>query len=489
MSPDRQVLHRRRITSEASEAPLRLTRVGALRRFVWRLDTRCGLVIMFAAGLGIRLVLAPKYGFYGDLNLFKQWAQGLRSVGIRHFYKGFIGDTTFVYPPGYLYVLALLGRLSRSPGWLLLKSPAILGDLALAWIAGVFAVRLAPAALRERIPVRALVVAAVLFNPAVIALSSVWGQVDSVPAAFVLGSLLLLFTRWPTVRREIASIVLFALAFSMKPQSSFLFPVLGYALFRRHLYRQPLAGIGRGLVRIAAVGVPGAALWALSGIPFGLSPTGLEAFYSKASNGYKITSVWAFNLWGAIGFNKADVKVPYNVLQLVAGVPAFYAGGLLFGAGTLYVLWRAHRSLNRGHDEARVMLAAAAMLTLLAFTVLTRMHERYLFPAFACLAPLVIWRGFRRIYAVLSVVFVLNLWYPFALYNRSWGFVTTFKYEPAFHWLLGNIDTTNAWQKKMWSVFMVAACIVLIARGFRWIERVDDTRAPDEPALIPSVAL
>ena len=107
---------------------------------------------------------------------------------------------------------------------------------------------------------------------------------------------------------------------------------------------------------------------------------------------------------------------------------------------------------------------------------------------FACLAPLVIWSSFRRVYAVVSVVFLLNLWYPFALYNRSWGFVTTFKYEPAFHWLFGNILTTNAWQKKMWSLVMVASCVVLIARGFRWIERVDDIGAPEEPVLIPSVA-
>jgi hypothetical protein len=57
-----------------------------------------------------------------------------------------------------------------------------------------------------------------------------------------------------------------------------------------------------------------------------------------------------------------------------------------------------------------------------------------------------------------------------------------------FHWLLGNINTTNAWQKKMWSVFMVVACIVLIARGFRWIERVDDAAVPDEPPLLASVA-
>jgi hypothetical protein len=34
----------------------------------------------------------------------------------------------------------------------------------------------------------------------------------------------------------------------------------------------------------------------------------------------------------------------------------------------------------------------------------------------------------------------------------------------------------------MWSLFMVAACVALIARGFRWIERVDPAPPVDEPA-------
>ena len=73
-----------------------------------------------------------------------------------------------------------------SPDYLLLKLPAILGDLALAWICG--RVRRAArargdAATRARCAPWSI--AAVLFNPAVFALSAVWGQVDAVPAVFV----------------------------------------------------------------------------------------------------------------------------------------------------------------------------------------------------------------------------------------------------------------------------------------------------------------
>jgi len=83
------------------------------------------------------------------------------------------------------------------------------------------AARIAPASVKERFPVRALVAAAVLFNPAVIALSAVWGQVDAVPAMFVLWSILLLLTGVHSLRRDITAFLLFAVAFSMKPQTSF----------------------------------------------------------------------------------------------------------------------------------------------------------------------------------------------------------------------------------------------------------------------------
>ncbi len=483
MSPVRQVLRRRRITSDTTDAPLRSTTPGVpLRRFWWWFDTRWGLVLMFAVALGLRLVVAPHFGFKGDLQYFQRWSQGLHAVGIGNFYDS-VGDTTYVYPPGYLYVLDLLGRLSDSPSYLLVKLPAILADLALAWVAGVFAVRLAPAELRRRIPVRALVVAAVLFNPAVFALSTVWGQVDAVPAVFVVASLLLLLTGRQRLRREIVAIVLFAVAFSMKPQSSFIFPVIGYLLFRRYLYRQRFKDLWRGLLRIVAVGAPGLALWALSGIPFGLSPSGLLDFYSKASNGYKTTTVWAFNVWGLSGFQKGDVRTPFYGTLLVGGIPAFYVGMLAYLAGTAYVLWRVHRSINRGHNEARLLLVSSVMVSLIAYMFLTRMHERYMFPVLACLAPLVIWRGFRWIYAALSLLFVVNLWYPFALFNRGW-FVSTFEFQSGFNWIFGNIDATDTWQKQAWSLFGVVTCVVLVLRGFRWIERVDDAPPPLSPPVV-----
>src|SRR4051794_30570904 len=181
----------------------------AARRFAWWLETPLGLATMFGVALVVRLLIAPYFGFYGDLRLFRLWAVRLGEIGTHRFYAdGQLAD----YPPGYLYVLWLTAKISAAPGYLLLKLPTIAADLALAWVAGVFASRLAPAPLKERWPVRALVVAGVLFNPAVLAVGAGWGQVDSVPALFVLTSLLLLFTGPGSLKYEIPSFLFFAVA-------------------------------------------------------------------------------------------------------------------------------------------------------------------------------------------------------------------------------------------------------------------------------------
>ena len=222
------------------------SRSEALRRFAWRLETPRGLVALFGAALALRLLIAPFTGFWGDIEVYRQWAVSLHAVGLHRFYTE---GTPAEYPPGYLYVLWLIGKLSASPGYLLLKLPSLLADLGLAWIAGTFAARLAPSTVTTRWPVRALVAAGVLFNPAVLALGTVWGQVDSVNVMLVVWSLLLLFAAPPMLRYEIPAFVLYAVAISTKPQSAFVFPVMMYALYRRYLYHRNLSEAIDGALR------------------------------------------------------------------------------------------------------------------------------------------------------------------------------------------------------------------------------------------------
>lgn len=425
---------------------------------------------MFAVAFLLRVLIAPHVGFYGDLRLFRTWAEQLDAVGPHRFYD--LGQ--FVdYPPGYLYVLWLLSKLSATPGYLLLKLPAILADLGLAWIAGTFAARIAPASLKERLPVRALVAAAVLFNPAVIALSAVWGQVDAVPALLVLSSLLLLFTGPQSMRREIGAFLLFAVAVAMKPQSGFVLPIMVYALYRRHLHRRPRSEQLQGALRIAAPCVLAFDLWSVSGLPFGLGPVELIRFYSHSASVYPVTSANALNLWGALGFWRND-SVGDHVVT-IAGVSALHLGMLAFAVGLGLTLWRLHRALERGADEGRALMVAAAVVSVLAYALLTRMHERYMFLSLACLSPLIFIRPLRLVLAGLSGLFVLNLWYPYAYFNSQWG-VQDLRIKPWFDWIFGGF-ATDTWQRKVWSLAVTAIAILLAWRGIQWVHQLKPERA------------
>src|SRR5262245_10484438 len=256
------------------------------RERLWWFDTAQGLVVLFTAAFVLRLLIAPHLGFYGDERYFRIWASRLDDVGPRHFYaRGYFVD----YPPGYLYVLALIGKVQHSPSSTLLKLPIILGDLALAWLAATMAVRIAPARVRERLPVRPIVAAAVLFNPAVLAIGAAWGQVDVVPAALVMGVLVLLVTGRRSGGRDVAAMLLFAVAVAIKPQAGFLAPVLAYVLVRRYLLHPPAGQRRRRLRTLAVVTGSSVGLWSISGLAFGLGPKGLVDFYRRSADTYPVT--------------------------------------------------------------------------------------------------------------------------------------------------------------------------------------------------------
>jgi hypothetical protein len=445
--------------------------------FASRIDTPVGLAAMLAVGLLVRLLIAPRAGYYHDLKLFQAWAQRLAEVGPRSFYA-----TDFVaLPPGYLYVLWLLGKISSPPGFLLLKIPAILGDLALAVIAGVFASRLAPG-LAERAPLRALVVAAVVFNPAFLMDSTVWGQVDVVQAVCVLAALMLLLTGPASLVVESLAFVAFVAAISMKPQSGFVLPVMLYALYRRHFVSTERRQVSRLALHIAVPGALALAFWFVVAVPFGLGPVELVRFYRDAASGDPVTSALAFNLWGAIGFRLPDVPgARYGDGQLVPGravelgsVPALHLGTVLLVAGAAVVLWRAHRAIVRGGDEPLVLMVAAATTSLLAFGVLTRMHERYMLYSLAFLAPLLFVRELRIVYTILSSLFVVNLWWVYAYDNSRGAFghgcALPFPGCVAIDPLLGGFDF-DAWQKKAFSVAVVATALAMAWFGPDWAAR------------------
>src|SRR5687767_10737255 len=112
---------------------------GYAGRAAARLSTPSGLILLFAFGLGVRLAFAHGDGHVFDMILFRRWAERFTDHGPWTFYPQ-PGEDFFVdYPPGYLYLLWGVARLARAfsldpvPTYLL-KLPAIVADLGLAFV-------------------------------------------------------------------------------------------------------------------------------------------------------------------------------------------------------------------------------------------------------------------------------------------------------------------------------------------------------------------
>lgn len=461
----------------------------ASRRAAWWSSTSTGLAWLFLAGLVVRLVLARGGGFPFDMGTFAAWADRLATGGLHAFYpKDEAGLASYFvdYPPGYMYVLFVVGKISRAltgaaPSTFLLKVPAILTDLGLAWVVVVLAQRLTPRSLATRFPVRGIAAAAVLLNPAIFFVSGTWGQVDTILALLVLGSFALLGTGPPTARREAAGLAVLALALITKPQAAFVIPLAVVVLLWRHV-RTPLAesqgtaAALAGLARVAGLGMVALGFILVLLLPFGLDLPYAMRFYTHAAGTYKFTSVWAFNLWGAVGFWRPDSGTDDAVRFL--GVPAVTIGLALFTAGTVALLWRAWRSMARGEREGRVLIFGGAALTCLAFAVLTRIHERYLFLAIACLAPLVAYRVMRRTLVALSVLYLVNVYFAYVYYVE---YVKRKAIRiPGYDLLYGTINDSA--QRKTVSLATGVLCLVVAWRGWRWLESRSGAETADELA-------
>ncbi len=413
------------------------------------LDLGTLLIALLLAGLAVRAVIAGLFwqtGFQTDVNAFTAWAMRLADVGPGGFYEAsYFAD----YPPGYLYVLWLLGSIGASFQALLgiditaglVKVPAILADVGVAAMLFVLARRF----LDARVGIAA--VALYLFNPGVIFDSSVWGQIDSVGTLVLLGTLYALARGWTEAAAFGA-----ALALLVKFQFGFLIPLVAVVGLKRHLTGRsadPLLPVGRDPLRVLTSLAVGLGAVTLLILPFGMTlyapmaggaprgllgilpeadpTTSLVGKFVEAANTYEGLSINAFNLWRLLGtwidpgrLVGATGQWWGDDTQVLGSLGSFAVTWQVIGAGLFLAvagvaLWLAWR-----RDHPRGILLAALVLAVAFFVLPTRVHERYLFPALAIgalLAPLG-WR-WAAAYVALSASFFLNIYH---VYTIDWSY-------------------------------------------------------------------
>jgi predicted membrane-bound dolichyl-phosphate-mannose-protein mannosyltransferase len=423
---------------------------------VRRLDAPTILTTILVLGLALRVFIAALYlplsGFAIDIGDFSAWGQRLASVGPSGFYEeGYFSD----YPPGYLYVLWLLGTLGKALTPLvggdatggLVKIPGILADIGIAWL--LFAmVRRWGGELIDRSSVRispeqaGLVAAAIyLFNPGTVFDSAVWGQIDSVGTLVLLATMYALGRGW-TEAAAVGAVV----ALLVKFQFAFLIPVVAVVGIKRHLFGRsadPVHDGQRSAVRVLTSLAAGVATMALLLLPFrmtlwapptagsdaegclGFLPaadasTSLVGKLCEAANTYIGFSINAFNGWRNPWTGLGDTLRwgDDTTLGLALGPIQLTwqsVGTALFGLAALLALWVVIR-----RDDLRGVALAALVLAIAFFALPTRVHERYLFPTLA-ISALLLFSGriWPWLYAALSIVFFANVYW---VYTEDWSF-------------------------------------------------------------------
>ncbi len=419
-----------------------------------------GLVVLFAVGLAVRLAFAHGEGHVFDMILFRRWAERFADHGPWTFYPQ-PGEDFFVdYPPGYLYLLWGVVRLARFLGWealptYLLKLPAIIADLGLAFGVMRLAERLTP---RVR-GIRALAAAAVLLNPSVIFVSAVWGQVEAVAGLFIVWGLFFLGTGCASLRREAVGMALVAVAVGTKPQAAFVLPVVILVL----TYRHSRDGWARCVGRLAVLGGAGVATGVVLLAPFRLGPLDAIDFYANSVGIYKITSLFAYNLWGIFGFFRPDSGPDaFRVL----GLPALAVGLGLFSLGGALVGGKAWSALSEGRNRARILVFGSVALSLVGFAFLTRIHERYLFIPVVLAAALVGIEAHSRAFAALSALYLLNLFHPYLHHYGSAGRADPW-FGPLGRVIFGTSETDP--RPRIFSAAITLFCVFVAWRGWRWL--------------------
>jgi len=345
---------------------------------------------VIAGGLLLRVILVLKFpeGFEADVRLFFHWAEGLNKHGIWQFYQNVNCD----YPPGYLYILAVLGQIIKALHLavddiatnFIMRAPAIICDLAAIWILGKYAIR------QKADFLRVCVIYAVC--PPVLINSCAWGQIDSVWLLPLLGSLIYLHRK-----KAIACAVCFAVSLLIKPQSLIFAPIFLFGFADKNWWKNYLKTAAAGLLTFLA------GLFPFVGFNF-------DVFWNKyfgTINLYPYASVNGYNFYAMIGSNWTDLNNRFLFVNYKFWGYAVIIGAVLF---TAYLYFKKYKN---------VYYASYILMTAL-FLFATMQHERYLYPVFALMLITYIYTGNERLLYCMSALAIanfLNVYLVLMLFN------------------------------------------------------------------------
>lgn len=379
------------------------------------------MIIIFVCAFILRLVFAFLV-WHPDVNNHVDWGVRFFDYGPQEFYQANVWSFTWPnQPPGTMYMFAGIKVLS---GWVysflwtinlkvplfpskvmffvdkalypaLLQFPGIIADFGIAYLIYKIIGRYIIKGKKAR-KMALLGSALFLFNPAVWYNSSVWGQYDSVINFFVLLAFYFLFQK-----KLVRAVLALFLSIYIKASLLIFVPVfLVVALKQKYKVKKYILSVAFSLLLISIVTYPFS-----RGEPFGW----LYYLYKDKifKNQLQVITANAFNIWaGLTGINEQPHTLTlgpltYQVWGIILYVTSYIP--------VLYLVIKDKRPTN--------VFWALAIVAFSSFSLLTNMHERYLYPIFPVFSIIAVANpGLLPVYAFISVLNLINMyhiwWYP-----------------------------------------------------------------------------
>lgn len=322
------------------------------------------MLLFISGAVALRIIIALTYPGYGsDMGCFKGWAYASFENGLANFYtSGMFAD----YPPGYMYVLWVLGFIrnifnldnSGSLFTLIIKAPSIIAEV----ITAVIVYRIGTKHIGKTFGLLCSVL--ILFNPAMFFNSSAWGQIDAVFVLFIVLTLLYL-----KKENYLLGALFYALCMLIKPQAILFAPVVGlaylYSLFKK-------GKTGTAILNILGSAAIFAGVIFAASLPF----KGTQNYdwiigkYTAAVETYNYASLNAFNLYAMTGANFVNATETFFL-----GL-SYQTWGIIFIVAiciTVIVLqWRSRLQ--------KPLFDLSAFLIISVYMLAHAMHERYIMP-------------------------------------------------------------------------------------------------------------
>ena len=343
------------------------------------------LFVSLLVRIGLAL-LSP--GYPQDMATFKAWAMQAAGTGLRGLYQS---DMFIDYPPGYMYVLYIIGKLRNlfSLGFdsrvflLLIKLPGIMADLITSYLVFVLAKR------SFHLSAAAVIGLLYAFNPITAYNSAVYGQMDSFFTLFILITVVCI-----SRERLIQAAVFFTFSILLKPQAFIFAPIALCVLITRKNVKTVLFCLLAAASTVFVTVLP---------FSFGQHPLWIFRLYTATLKSYPYATLNAFNLYALLGGNWAPVE--NTLLFLPYRSWGWIFSGVIAVASAVFCL--------RGRGVARISYAAFFVL-FAVYMLVHKMHERYLFPAIALALLTFIYSKDRRflfLFVGLSITLFLNVAY------------------------------------------------------------------------------